>query len=170
MKKNIILSAALFILCLSNLSAQDATVNARVTKSFEEKFIGASNIKWSTHEKGVALAKFRMGDETWLAYFNSEGSLITSGRKIKSADALPLKVKASLEAVETRYESKFGPLDQGGIYEMTGEYSTEYFVPLQNGQLAMMVSFTDDGGYAIRKKDKIASPIGADKSVIAKKN
>src|SRR5262245_39015492 len=135
MKKNIILSAALSLICLCSLSAQEnqesATVNASVTRSFEKKFAGATNIKWSNHDKGVSLARFQMGEEVWLAYFSREGTLITSGRKIKSPDALPIKVKESLDKVETRYESKFGSLDHGGIYEMVSDNGTEYYVPLE---------------------------------------
>jgi hypothetical protein len=172
MKKNIILSAALSLICLCSLSAQDesATVNANVTRNFEKKFAGATNIKWSTHDLGVSLARFQMGEQIWLAYFAREGTLITSGRKIKSPDALPIKVKESLNRVQTRYESKFGSLDLGGIYEMISENGTEYFVPLENSQLSMMVAFSDGGGFDIRRKETHTTPIPRDKSVIAKKN
>lgn len=174
MKKNIILSAALTLVCLCNLSAQEnqesATANATVTRNFEKKFTGATNIKWSNHEKGVSLAQFQMGSEVWLAYFSHEGTLITSGRKVKSPDALPIKVKESLDKIQTKYESKFGSLDLGGIYEMTNDNGTQYFVPLENGQLSMMVSFSGDGAYDVRRKETHISPISTDKSVIAKKN
>ena len=173
MKKNIILSAALSLACLCTLWAQEenATVNANVTRNFEKKFAGATSVKWSTHEMGVTLARFHMGEEIWLAYFAPEGALLTSGRKIKSPDALPIKVKEALNKVQTRYEAKFGSLDLGGIYEMiSADNGTEYFVPLENGQLSMMVAFSGGGGFDIRRKEVHESPIGTDKSVIAKKN
>jgi hypothetical protein len=53
---------------------------------------------------------------------------------------------------------------------MTSDTGTEYFVPLENGQLTMMVAFSDDGGFDIRRKQIIDSPVSPGKSVIAKKN
>src|SRR6187549_3104627 len=98
MKKNIILAVALAVICLTNLFAQEnAKIKANVIQSFEKKFAGASNVKWESQPKEISLVQFRFEDESWVAYYNNEGSLITSGRMIKEVDTLPIKVKESLQ-------------------------------------------------------------------------
>src|SRR6187549_2162034 len=89
MKKNIILAVALAVICLNNMFAQEnEKINASVIRNFERKFAGASNVKWQSQPKGISLTQFRFENETWVAYYNAEGQLITSGRMIKSADTL----------------------------------------------------------------------------------
>ena len=170
MKKNIILSAALTIICLNLFAQENATVNAYVTRNFEKEFSGATNVAWSNHGKGISLAQFRLDDESWVAYFNRQGDLITSGRKIKSSDRLPYKVKESLGTMEDKFEAKYGPLDHGAIFEMISAGGTEYFVPLENGQVALMISFTDAGSSKLERKEIRESAVTTPKSVIAKKD
>jgi hypothetical protein len=171
MKKNIIIAAVLMLICLNNLSAQESTqVKASVARNFEEKFLGASNVRWTAEPKGISLAQFRIENDAWVAYFSPEGNLITSGRKIKSSDQLPIKVKEALNNVESKYESKFGSFQYGGIYEMTSDNGTQYFVPLESQKLSMMVSITDGGSSNILRKDHHDLPNTPDPTAIAKKN
>ena len=172
MKKNIILSAAFVLLCLTNLFAQDGTtVNLAVSKSFEKKFSGATELSWEPQIHGISLARFHYNNEVWVAYFGPEGNVITSGRRVKSADTLPLKVRESLEKMQTKYESKYGVFALGNIFEMVNENgSTVYYVPLQSTVASMMISINYDGYATIQKKD--VHPTGAqpNQSAIAKKN
>lgn len=171
MKKNIIIAAALGLICLNNVFAQEsAQVNASVAKNFASKFAGASNVSWEPKAKGISLVKFHLQNESWIAYYSNEGDLITSGRKVMSPNLLPIKVKEALKDVQSKYESKFGNFLFGSIFELTSDKGTEYYIPLENAQLSMLVSIDNTGYSDIRSKVRHTSPIEIDKSVIAKKN
>ena len=171
MKKNIILAVALAVICLTNLFAQEnAKIKANVIRSFEKKFAGASNVIWQSQPKGISLTQFRFENETWVAYYNAEGQLITSGRMIKSADTLPIKVKESLQTAQEKYQAKYGTLTYSLIYEMTSDKGTEYYIPMANSQVSLLVSFDDSGSSDIRSKVKSELPVMQDKSAIAKRN
>jgi hypothetical protein len=172
MKKNIILLAAFVLLCLTNLLAQKGSpINSDVSKSFENKFAGATELSWEPQLRGITLARFRYKGETWVAYFDREGSIITSGRKVKSADTLPVKVRESLEKVQSKYEGKYGAFALGSIFEMINENgATVYFVPMQNAGASMMLSIGYDGYATIQKKDIHSISVQPNPPVIAKKN
>lgn len=93
MKKNIILVVAWMVLCLQQLNAQDSTqVSAPVAKRFQETFAGAKNVHWMSLPKNVTQVQFYYHGAGWLAYFDGKANLITSGRRIKTLETLPLKV------------------------------------------------------------------------------
>ena len=170
MKTNVIIAAVLMLIC-ANLSAQEsAQVNTIVAGNFETKFPGASTVRWQSQPKGISLAHFFVGNETWVAYYSAEGDLITSGKKIKVTNQLPIKVKESLKNVQTQYEGKFGALLFGSIFEMTNNAGTEYYIPMENNQLSLMLSIDSNGSVCIRKKERHVSPAKIEPVVIAKKN
>jgi hypothetical protein len=171
MKKNIILAVALAVICLNNLFAQEnAKIQASVIQNFDKKFAGAANVKWEPQAKGISLAQFRFENETWVAYYNKEGQLITSGRMIKSTDTLPIKVKESLKNAKDKYQEKFGTLTYSLVYEMTTDKGTEYYIPMANAQVSLLVSLDDAGSSSLRKKAKSNLTVTQDASVIAKGN
>src|SRR5687768_721715 len=94
MKKNMIFGIALLLISLQQLSAQNtAQVSPSVARRFDESFAGASNIHWVSLPKKVTQAQFFYNGASWVAYFDYEANLITSGRRIKSESDLPLKVQ-----------------------------------------------------------------------------
>jgi hypothetical protein len=171
MKKNIILAVTLAVICLTNLFAQEnAKVKASVIQGFEKKFAGASNVKWESQPKEISLVQFRFENESWIAYYSKEGSLITSGRVIKAVDTLPIKVKESLQMAQDKYQSKYGTLAISVVYEMTNDKGTEYYIPMANSQVSLLVSLDESGFSSIRNKSKSNLTIGEDKTAIAKRN
>ena len=171
MKKHIIIAAVLSLICLNNLFAQEkAPVNATVIRSFESEFSEASNLRWEPQQRGILLAKFRFENESWIAYYSREGTLITSGRKVESPNLLPIKVKNALENVQDKYEQKYGTFARGTVFEMTTDNGTEYFIPLENVRMSVLVSINDSGISTVERKEKHSSPIATNGSAIAKKN
>jgi len=171
MKKNIVLAIVLSVICLHNLMAQqNAIENASVARAFEADFSGAENVQAEPEQKNVTLIKFLYKEAFWLAYYTRDGRLISSGRKIKSLDQLPVNVKKSLDALQGEYERKYGSLAVGAPFEMVSDAGTTYFVPLQNTALSMFISIDGSGSTSIRSKQVRDSIVIPEKSVIAKKN
>ena len=171
MKKNILLTLAMAVICLHNLLAQDSkNLSAAVARSFANDFSGASNVKSESLPKGITLVQFNLDQRFWLAYYNEAGSLITSGRRVKVGDKLPVRVEESLDRLRAKYEQKYGTLAVGAPFEMTKGSVTEYFVPMKNAQIDMLVSIDSFGSSIVQNKQIHKSPIEPEKSVIAKKN
>jgi hypothetical protein len=169
MKKNMIIGAVLFIISLTSSVAQNGvTVNASVAASFANNFAGASEPRWTAYEKNISLAKFKFMDRAWLAYFNSEGHIITSGRKV-SLQELPSRVNEQMLSSKQNHEKKYGPLSFGTIYEMVTESEKAYFIPLVNNTIQLLISVQPDGTVELKRRTKVKSVPG-NPSVIARTN
>lgn len=157
MKKNIVIGAALFIISLTSSIAQEgATVTASVAKSFEKSFKGAANPKWSTcgGNQSTSLVQFRFMDKPWLAYFDKSGNLISSGRRIFIHE-VPVLVQNGLYTTKERSEKKYGALSLGAVYEMITSGVTEYYIPLANNKIRLMIAVRTDGTVVIKSRKKI---------------
>jgi hypothetical protein len=168
MKNNIIIGAALFIISLSSSVAQDG-IKASVSKSFEKSFTGALDAKWTPCAKSTSLVQFRYMDKPWVAYFNHEGKLITSGRKVFTQE-LPVIVQHGMLSQKARTENKYGALTTGAIYEMVTDGVTEYYVPLANTKIQLMIAVRTDGSVVIKSRRKPSESVKSPKEVIARKN
>lgn len=154
MKTTIIL-AALIVTSLNNtLSAQNKTeVNAKVTESFGKHYEGATNISWRKGS-GMDIALFQHNQKTSIAYFNGEGEIVASARRIRDISNLPLKVQYSLEEFKSRKSAKGGPLTLGPIFEvLESNGSSYYFMAMENSNQTLNVSINSDGYATIEKKD-----------------
>ncbi|HEY0652591.1 MAG TPA: hypothetical protein VGD65_05655 [Chryseosolibacter sp.] len=170
MKNNIIIGAALFIISLSNSAAQESpAVKESVAKSFEKSFNGAVNPRWTTCAKNTSLVQFRYMDKAWLAYFDHSGKLITSGRKV-SIHELPVIVQSGMLKQKASSERKYGAVTLGGIYEMLTDGVTEYYVPLANNTIQLMIAVRTDGSVVIKSRKKGLHDARSTKDVIARKN
>jgi len=154
MKTTIIL-AALFMTCLNNnLSAQkNAEVNAKVTESFGKHYEGATNISWQK-ANGMDIALFQHEQKTCIAYFNNQGEVVASARRIREISNLPLKVQNSLVEFKTKKSAKEGPLTLGPIFEVLERNgSSYYFIPMESSSKTLNVSINNDGYATIEKKE-----------------
>lgn len=155
MKKSIILGIACMIMSLQQLVAQDALqANTAVSRSFEENFKGAKNVTWVSLRKNISQAQFSYNGASWVAFFDYEGKMITSGRRIKSVDHLPIKVKAGFDRAKARMEKRSGAFEIALIYEMLEEGVTKYFFSLQNSSTIATVS-VNTAGIAFRESKKV---------------
>ena len=172
MKRQTIIGAALMIISLAHLNAQDsAKVNPSVSKGFSDHFPGAKNVAWKPLRKEISQAMFFHKENSWIAFFDRQGNLLTCGRRIKATNELPLKIQTSLEQYRKRVEKKFGPLAVALIYEMLKNDQTTYYITLENSMAAILMS-AQSNGYAsiVRKRMKDTQPSLAPGSSIAKKN
>jgi hypothetical protein len=167
MKNNIIIGAALFIISLSNSAAQEGAVNASAAQSFEKTFKSAENPKWKACAKDISLVQFRYMDRGWVAYFDKAGKLITSGRRV-SIHELPVVVQDGMFLTKETSERKYGALTLGVIYEMVTSRTTEYYVPLGNTKIKLMVAVRTDGSAVIKSRKKVSEDPKAPKDVIAR--
>ena len=171
MKKNIILGITLMLLSLQQLAAQqNAPLNASVSKSFEKSFEGAKNVYWTKLAKNITQAQFAYNGSSWLAYFDATGNIITSGRRIKNADELPLKVQDGLEQARRRVAKKGGSPEIFLMYEMLQDGLTHYLVSLQNETTISTFSISQDGTASLKGKRPGTMATEQPKNVIAKKN
>jgi len=170
MKKNIITAAVFFMICLTNLKAQDSMqVTASIAKNFESEFSGASKVEW-TKTNNVFVARFKYQDTFWVAYFNENGEKLASGRKISSLDQLPLLVRQGIAQVKSNQERKFGSIDTSYAIEMIEQGTTKYYVPMANAHVSLMISADNSGNTTISKKELKHAPDKPAKNLIAKKN
>jgi hypothetical protein len=170
MKNNIIIGAALFIISLSNSVAQnDPAANASASQGFEKTFKGALNVKWTACEKKISLVQFKFMDKAWLAYFDHTGKLLTSGRRV-SIPELPVIVQTGMYSTKERFEKKNGALTLGLIYEMVTDGVTEYYVPLKNTKIFLMIAVRTDGAVVIKSRKKSSEQSKSPQDIIARKD
>jgi hypothetical protein len=170
MKSNILYGVAFMLMSLNNLLAQDSIqVSAAVSSSFASSFNGASKVKWQKLSKGISQVQFGYMGNSWIAYFEQNGNLLTSGRRIKSFVNLPLKVQTGLEKKKAHVEKKFGPFTVASMYEMVRGELTSYIITMTNDR-ALITCSVNSSGLAIveRKLRRTIDPQGP-KDVIAKK-
>ena len=171
MKKNIVIGAVLFMLSVYNLPAQEnISVRPAVSERLEKSFPGATNVKWLALKKDVSQATFHHMGRFSIAYFDRDGNIISSGRKINAIIDLPILVQTGLQDAKSRSEKKFGAVTVGHIYEMVGDEGTQYYVPLENAKVRLMLAISSSGNPVIKsKKFKDEQPRPA-KNVLARKN
>ncbi len=98
--KKLFIAALITVAAGTSAFAKDVTkVDYKVKSNFEAKFNGAQNVVWSAREAYVK-AQFQLSGENVEAFFNEEGDLIGTSRKLDFKQ-LPLnaiqKIKKSYE-------------------------------------------------------------------------
>jgi hypothetical protein len=171
MKTNTLMGVAFMLISLHSLSAQDSIrVKASVAKQFEEVFRGAKDAHWVSLPKKISQVQFHHQRNSWLAYFDDDGKLLASGRRIKSVNDLPLQVQEGFRKAKARMERKVGNAAVTMIYEMRIDSGTKYYFSLQNHKSLATFSITSDGIATLEKKRIITTETKFPKNVIAKEN
>jgi hypothetical protein len=173
MKKPIILLAAITVTAFNLFAQHDKAINAKVSEQFNEAFPGARRVTWTSMENKISKVHFVQDGQIRLAFFDSKGSLIASGRKLKSIESLPMQIRASLEQKKARLEKKHGPLVLAYTYEMITGGTTKYYSTLGNAQLVAVLSVAPDGSCTVERKDRrpeVQTIEQAPPDIIAKKN
>lgn len=170
MKKTIIIAAVLFMNCGATLHAQDSVeVTRLIAKSFQDEFAGASKVVW-TKADHLSLARFFYEGSVWLAYFDQNGDLYSSGRKINDVNQLPLQIQRGISKARDSQERKFGPIDTSYAIEMIGEGTTRYYVPMANNNVKLLVTVDNAGNASVSKKQIMDTPAAPAKDLVAKKD
>ena len=171
MKKKIIIGVAFMLMSLQQLAAQDSIqVRTSVSRNFEESFEGAKYIQWKSLPKKVTQAQFHYQGRSWIAYYDTNGNLITSGRLIKTIDDLPLQVQTGLRRAKARVEKKSGAFQVSVIFEMLQNETTKYYITMQNGDSFATISVHTNGIAVLESKNARTPEPRTSKDVIARKN
>ena len=88
------------IFSVSALSAQVFNVPDKAQKQFQEKYAGATNIKWSNNVANYE-ASFTLDSASWKSHYNIDGTWDYTEKFLKAGDA-PAKVKESLSKGQYR--------------------------------------------------------------------
>jgi uncharacterized protein YbdZ (MbtH family) len=172
MKKNFIMVGLMFIISVTNLAAQDSIqVSAATRRAFNASFQGAQNVQWIALPKGIREAKFYYKRNACIAYFDKEGTLIQSGRRIKDLNHLPLSVQKGLQKHTAKMERKHGTFQTGLVYEIVKNNFTRYYIWMQSPKVKLFLSVDNTGLVTVEKtKNSIETTPAPRKEVIAKKN
>ncbi len=152
MKKIIMLAAVIVTVCLTNLQAQkSAPVTAAVAESFSNEFKNATNVRWIKVGASLFQSRFYYKQEYCLAYFDAEGQMILSGRKI-AFDITPVAVKKATEKIRSNSEKNHELLDITEVYELNDTEGTRYFINLESESRSMSIMAYGNGTSQILKK------------------
>jgi hypothetical protein len=154
MKKNIILAAVFMSFSLNLFAQNGSNVKPSVYGAFQKSFSGASNVTFTALTDQITKAQFFHDGHPWLAFFDNNGNVITSGRRIKDLQMLPLSIKSGLHNQKKRMEKKFGDLAIALVYEMvSNQGTTRYYSTLENSIVKITLSVCSNGQCIIEKKE-----------------
>src|SRR3954463_15689423 len=103
MKTLIQYTAVLLLLSIIMTNAQAVTVPASVSDAFSKEFSTASNVQW-TASRNIYQSRFEQGGENFIAYFNNEGTLLVTARRIQLSQA-PTLVRKSISQLQAQYDA-----------------------------------------------------------------
>jgi len=148
MKKNFLIALLVAVVFSGSAFANTGkSVNAVVKQSFQKEFAGAQSVNWEViSNKDIFHASFIYNNERLNAYFDSEGSLLATGRYVKQEN-LPMLVTKGLGI---RYK-QYNVLE---AIEFVNGYETSYIIKLENEKLSLYVQAYNDGSATVLKKEK----------------
>jgi hypothetical protein len=169
--KTLIFAAAFAFVSFGTLHAQDIVqVSTPVAQALQRNFAGASQVRWEKTGP-LYLAQFQYNSGFWLAYFNDQGELTASGRKIGSVSQLPMAVQRGFTQLQRKQESKYGSFEVGAPYELVMENGgTQYFLPIENSSIAIMATSDASGNTIIRTKSMKTAPAKPAADMLASSN
>lgn len=148
MKKNFLIALLVAVVFSGSAFANTGkSVNALVKQSFQKEFAGAQSVSWEViSDKDIFHASFIYNNERLNAYFDSEGTLLATGRYVKQEN-LPMLVS---KGITVRYK-QYDVLES--IEFVTGS-ETSYIVKLENEKLSLYIQAHSDGTTTVLKKEK----------------
>jgi hypothetical protein len=173
MKKPITLITAIAVTALNLFAQNDEAINAKVSEQFNDAFPGAQSISWTSMKNKISRVHFVHDGHVRLAFFDSNGTLISSGKKVKSMESLPMQISASLAQKKARLEKKHGPLVFAYTYEIVSDGITKYYSTLGNAGLIAVLSVAPNGECIVESKNRLREVQTIKQTppdIIAKKN
>ena len=148
MKKKIAGLALLAVIMTTTAFAKnidDKNINQNVLTSFNQKFVQASDIKWSVTANFVE-ARFKMNDQFMYAFFSETGELLGISRNIL-VNQLPINLQASIKrSYSTSWVTE--------LFELAKEDQTTYYVTLENADQKVTLKSVDANTWTVYKKTK----------------
>ena len=139
MKKSLTGLVICLLLSASALHAADKDpVSEKVRQAFTKEFDKATNITWMYQkDKNLYHARFQYNGEIVEAFYDEEGSLLSTARFIKE-NQLPILVMKELANGYANYTVR-------EIVEFTNESQTSYIISVYNTKETLMVKYYTNG-------------------------
>lgn len=151
MKKSLTGLVICLLLGTSALHAADKDpVSEKVRQAFAKEFDKATNITWMYQkDKNLYHARFQYNGEIVEAFYDEEGSLLSTARFIKE-NQLPILVMKELA-------NGYGNYTVREIVEFTNESQTSYIISVYNSKETLMIKYYTNGDSQRIKRIKIKS-------------
>ncbi len=139
MKKSLTGLVICLLLSTSALHAADKDpVSEKVRQAFTKEFEKATNITWMyLKDKNLYHARFQFNGEIVEAFYDEEGSLLSTARFINE-NQLPILVMKELANGYANYTVR-------EVVEFTNESQTSYIISVYNSKETVMVKYYTNG-------------------------
>lgn len=156
MKK--ISSAALVIvtICTIQVNAQNF-VSTSAKNSFRQTFDNATNVEWQQIDDNILLVWFNYQQESKLAYFDAQGTLLREGRRI-SFDNTPQMVQTEVKNLIDTYSKSNGLLQVIHTYEVFGGGKPKYYLNVGNSRILLSLLSDVKGDIKILRNQTLSAP------------
>lgn len=145
MKKLMIATLLVAVLGTSAFAAKPEKISYKVTTSFEAKFSGARNVRWSQHPTYVK-AVFELNDETVEAFYAADGEQIGYSRKI-DLKKLPLSAISRIRKEYSSYVAK-------EVIEFDRDGDRTFYVSLVDGNKTQILEVSPYGSVSTYRGSK----------------
>jgi hypothetical protein len=146
MKKAFVaLLVLLTISITSALAAGKSRVDPKILSAFQKEFSFAKNVKWE-EEGNLTRVNFSLNDQGIVAWYNSEGELITTARNILYHQ-LPISVMRSLD-------KEYAGAGIFGIVEISRNQETWYQVQADKKGKKYLLKASPSGNITLLKRIK----------------
>ncbi|MES2002944.1 MAG: hypothetical protein V4450_00380 [Bacteroidota bacterium] len=144
--KKLFIAALIIVAAGTSAFAMDANkVDYQVKRNFEARFNGAQNVKWSAKDDFFK-ASFTYAEENVEAFFNQDGDLIGTSRKI-DFERLPL---SAIQKIKKEYASY--KVAESIEFDQDGDRS--YYVSLEDGNKQQILQVSLYGNVCVYKGAK----------------
>jgi len=128
-----------------SLAAPGSNVDPKILSAFQKEFSFAKNVKWE-EEGNLTRVNFSLNDQGIVAWYNSNGELITTARNILYHQ-LPISVMRSLD-------KEYAGAGIFGIVEISRNEETWYQVQADKKGKKYLLKASPSGNITVLKKIK----------------
>jgi hypothetical protein len=146
MKKALVALSLLLTVGLTTVLANEETkIDPRILTAFQKEFSFAKNVRWEVG-KEYTQANFSLNDQGFVAWYNTEGELLSVARNILY-NQLPLSVIKALG-------DKYADANLSGIIEVTRDNESSYLMNAEKKGKKYLLKATSSGNVTVVKRIK----------------
>ena len=145
MKRSIIVFSAILLVITATAFVGARPGGNPAEATFQKEFSGATNVKWN-EGKDIISATFVLSDSRIVAYFTSQGDLISTERNVLF-NQLPLAV---IKEINNRY----GNAPIFDIVEYTSGTATSYRMGVDTPTKRLKLEISAEGDVTVQHKEK----------------
>ena len=146
MKKTFVTLVVLLTISITSVLATGKTgVDPKILSAFQKEFSFAKNVKWE-EEGNLTRVNFSLNDQGIVAWYNSDGELITTARNILYHQ-LPISVMRSLD-------KEYAGAGIFGIVEISRNEATWYQIQADKKGKKLLLKASPSGNITVLKKIK----------------